>query len=64
MVEGLADITGTEWAGGLVEDGEDARIVGMIRHLVQERLGREAIRERRDDAPGDRKVFEMGLRFP
>lgn len=49
VVEGFADITGSEGAGG---------VVGQVGRGGP---GREPVRESSDGLPGDRQVFEVGL---
>ncbi|MEV7406139.1 hypothetical protein AB0N93_37970 [Streptomyces sp. NPDC091267] len=64
MAEALADFTGPEGFGGLVEDGDDAGAVRAFGPVGRRGLGREPVSESGDGLPGDREVFEMGLGLP
>ncbi|MEU1306779.1 MULTISPECIES: hypothetical protein [Streptomyces] len=61
-VEGLADVSGPQRTGGVVEDGEDARVVRVLRQLQTscwvDRLGRDSVGEAGDGRAGDGEVFQ------
>lgn len=61
-VEGLAEVASPQWAGGAVEDGEDARVVRMFGQLQPSCwagcLGRDSVGKAGDGLAGDGEVFQ------